>query len=847
MINLYVAGVDQTKRLTAGTLGVTSRLNSRDRATFSLVSLDGTYRPTIGHEVVITDAGTTIAGTSATFSRPSAATIDGLDYTSGTPRYTGGGLLIEEGTINVLTNTDGAAATYTTGGAITNNPGAISNFAQALGYGDNTAIRFAYKTYAHTVGVTYTFSAFVQMDDGLAPVPGAQAAGADFAIVNHSAIVSTSSNCVVTQVSGSLYRVSITRAATGTAVNNGIVKYTQNSARTFKVTGYQLEIKGYLTSYAESGATSFTRSAESLTIPASGFTQGGWTAVATVKRSTTGLAGSANTLWECQIDGSNLWRMRLTAAGVLEAVIISGGTTYSITTTSTIASGIANRIAWSGDGSTALVAVNGTLVASFSYAEPIGTVPASISIGSGVSAVYSEIAINTRALDADALEALTAAAPVNVTSYWSLSSSLTGLDAQRIFGGSIESMREEVVVNQGVGLIYDIDCVSYDALADRRIIARSYESPTQTLSTIVNDIITQDFSGEGIDTANVATGPVIAKTIFNYTHGNTVFDQLAELTGYSWWIDPYKKLYFVDRSTVSAPYTLSTASANFMSVVVEHLRQDYRNRQYIKAGLGLTSARTENLVGDGTRKSFTLAYPVGKVPTSITVGGVSKTIGIREVESGKDWYWQAGSPVINQDAGAAAVGSGTAIAVTYQGQYPILVAAQDDLQVAGRASIEGGSGYYDEIQDEPDISDVDTASDRARALLRRYARINRKIQLRTVTAGLRAGQLATVDITQHGLTGSWLVESVSIRDFNGQRVEYSATLLDGEAVGGWQGFFGALSNQARKLEFRENEVILLLRQATEQVGITDSSSYTTAAPTAPLADVAICGFSELTS
>lgn len=421
------------------------------------------------------------------------------------------------------------------------------------------------------------------------------------------------------------------------------------------------------------------------------------------------------------------------------------------------------------------------------------------------------------------------------------------LSGVKIFGGFIDSMEERLVVNQGTSLEFDVDCVSFDSLTDRRIVARTYESPTQTLGSVVTDIVTNDFAGDSIDVTNVQAGPVIPKVIFNYINAAQVFNQLAEFTGYSWWIDPDKKLYFVDRSTIAAPYTLTTSSANFMSAEVQHLRQDYRNRQYIKAGLGLTASRTENFVGDGTRKSFTLAYPVGAVPTSITVAAVSKTIGIREVDTGKDWYWQAGSEVVSQDNGAAAVGSGTAIAVTYRGQYPILVAAQDDLQVASRASIEGTSGYYDAIEDAADINDVTTASDLGNALLRRYGRINRRLRIRTLTSGLRAGQLATVDITQHGLTGSWLVESVDFRDFNGQSIEFDVTLLDGEALGGWQGFFAALSNQARKLEFRENEVILLLRTASEQVSLTDTSSYTTAAPTAPLVGTAICGFSELTS
>jgi len=843
MINLYLGGVDRTSILAAGSLSVSSRLNSRDQASCELL---GSYRPVIGQPVVITDAGTTISGTSATFTRSSAATLDGVDYIANAPRYQSG-VWVEETTTNRLTNTDGLLATYSTGN-VTQAVTPLTNFSSSVQYGDNSAVRFAYKGYTHAVGVTYTFSVYVQMDDGGVPVPGAQTAAADFTIVNHGGIVSTLTNCVVELVSGTLYRVSITRAATSAAnANNGVVKYTQNSSRGFRVAGYQLELLGYRTSYAESGATAFTRIAEALTIPSTGWASGSWTACLSVTRETPGLPSATNTLWQLQIDANNLYRLQTNANGVLSAVIISGGTTYSYNTGATLAYNTLARIAWTGDGSLARVAVNGVVVAEFGYVEPVGTIPASISIGSGVSGVYRDVAVNTRWLDGDALEALTSGTPRYVTSAWSLDTALTGLDAQRIFGGSIESMREELIVNNGTMLRFDVDCVSYDALADRRIVARSYESPTQTLSTIVTDIITQDFSGDGIDTSNVATGPIIGKVIFNYSHANTVFDQLAELTGFSWWIDAYKKLYFADRATILAPYSLTSASANFRSVNVEHLRQDYRNRQYIKAGLGLTSSRTENFVGDGTRKSFTLAYPVGKVPTSITVGGVPKTIGIREVDSGKDWYWQSGSPVINQDSGAVAVGAGVAIAVQYQGQYPILVAAQDDAQVSTRASVEGGSGYYDEIQDEPDINDTTSASDRANALLRRYARINRKVNLSTVTAGLRAGQLVDVDITQHSLTGSWLVESVSVRDYTGRDVEYSATLLDGEAIGGWQGFFGALSNNARKLEFRENEVILLLRTASEQVTLTDTSSYTTAAPTAPLADFAICGFSELTS
>jgi hypothetical protein len=815
----------------------------------SVTRQTGLFRPVIGQPVWITDAGTTTTGTAATFTRSTAATIDGTDYAINVIRYQGTGALIEVSVTNRFTNTDGLLATYTSSN-VTQAATGFTGFTNAVQFGDNSVQRFAYKTnYSLPSGTLYTQSFYIVMDDGGAPVPGAQTdAGADFSIVSHNGQVSTLTNCVVTLVAGTVYRVSISRTATATSANNGIIKNTFHSARGFKVSGFQLETAGYLSSYAESGATALTRGADTMTFPTTGWTPGAWSFGFTIVKNATLAAVAAMWFIGQTVTPANYIEVRVNTNNTFAIIIANQGGTWQYQLSQTILNGVTNRIALSGDGRTITIALNGVIIQRADYIEPyFATMPTTYRVGGGVNGLYSNVWHNTRTMADDELIAASDGDYSAVTHLWTLDNTLAGTEAQRIFGGSIESMREELLVNQGYHLVFDVDCVSHDALADRRIIARSYESPTQTLSTIVNDIITQDFAGDGIDTTNVATGPAIGKVIFNYSHANTVFDQLAELTGYSWWIDAYKKLYFVDRATITAPYSLTSASANFRSVNVEHLRQDYRNRQYIKAGLGLTSSRTENFVGDGTRKSFTLAYPVGKVPTSITVGGVAKTIGIREVDSGYDWYWQSGSPVINQDSGAVAVGAGVAIAVQYQGQYPILVAAQDDAQVSTRSSVEGGSGYYDEIQDEPDINDTTSASDRANALLRRYARINRKVNLNTVTAGLRAGQLVDVDITQHALTGSWLVESVSVRDYTGRDVEYSATLLDGEAIGGWQGFFGALSNNARKLEFRENEVILLLRTASEQVGLTDSSSYTTAAPTAPLADFAICGFSELTS
>ena len=428
----------------------------------------------------------------------------------------------------------------------------------------------------------------------------------------------------------------------------------------------------------------------------------------------------------------------------------------------------------------------------------------------------------------------------------------------RVFGGTIDAMAEELVTTNGSTLAIDVDCVSYDSLMDRRIIAEAYES--QTLGFIVNDIITKYFASEGLNTANVSTGPTIAKVFFNYQNGAEAFNLLSEVSGYNWWIDANKNLYFQDRGTIVAPFSLTSTSGNFRSVIVESTRTDYRNRQYVRAGVGLTATITETHKGDAIgsplvgKRAFLLSYPAGTEPT-ISVGGVAipvGEIGIREVELNMKWYWQLGSAVVNQapevlGVAQAPVADGVTVQISYRGQYPILVSAQDDVAIAQRIAVEGGTGVYDDIVEDSDISSETSATERAYGLLRRYARIQRRATVTTNATGLRAGQLVTLNITQHGLTGQWLVESVDTMDFNGQSVHYRVVLLDGEALGGWQQFFGAIIRSARKLEYKDNEVILLVRSVNDRTAYVDSQSYTTAAPTAPLVDTALVGFSELTS
>lgn len=411
--------------------------------------------------------------------------------------------------------------------------------------------------------------------------------------------------------------------------------------------------------------------------------------------------------------------------------------------------------------------------------------------------------------------------------------------ATTVFAGTIDDYEEEQLGNSA--LQYNIECVDYNQICDRHTVKEVYTS--QTLRAIVLDIVATEMSTEGINTTNVETGPTIDKWIFNYETVTDAFNTLAELSGMSWWLDYSKNLHFRERASIGAPFALTDSSLNYRHVKIRRNREQYRNRQFIRAGKDLTDSRTESFKGDGTAQAYTLKFPPGTEPT-VTVDGstVAGDVGIRGVESGKDWYWNKYDPIFTQDDGATPLSSTQTLAVTYQGLFPVVVQADNEPEQISRAAVEGGSGLYEMVRDEPNIDDSDAAIQFAGGLLRRYATIPDIIEFETDADGLAAGQLISINVTAHSLAGTYLIESVSTKDV-GMRsnIRYTVTALSGESFGGWIKFFRDLINQGRKFVVQDNEVLIKLKSFSDGVVVSDALVMSSSDGTA-VVGTALCGF-----
>jgi|TARA_Y100000310_G_scaffold150013_2_gene149387 hypothetical protein len=406
------------------------------------------------------------------------------------------------------------------------------------------------------------------------------------------------------------------------------------------------------------------------------------------------------------------------------------------------------------------------------------------------------------------------------------------------FEGIITRIKRRLLIDDTT-FRYFITCGDHTYLFQNRLVNDPYDS--QTLKAIVEDIIDSKFSLEGFDTSNVLTGPTIDKAVFSNIKACEAFDMLADITGYHWYIGTDKQLYFEERTTSTSAFNQTDASNNFLAGSMEYTTdlKRYRNRQLVRAGTDLTASRTETYDANETRR-YGMMFPLGIAPTirvDTGSGFGAATVGIRGLETGKDWYYQKNDHFITQDDGDTPLtitgGYTEQIEVTYQGLFPLSIQAEDVAEMASRASEEGGSGVYENLVNEPDIDETAGATEIADGLLRRYGAEKEIVTYKTDGEGLRAGTLQTIDLADHDIDDTFMIVEVSGQDLKKKDgyIRYTIKAVSGEYVGGWEKMFADLLRGGRKLTIRESEVVSQTKSLSDTLNLGDATfTYPSAAP-----------------
>jgi hypothetical protein len=255
----------------------------------------------------------------------------------------------------------------------------------------------------------------------------------------------------------------------------------------------------------------------------------------------------------------------------------------------------------------------------------------------------------------------------------------------------------------------------------------------------------------------------------------------------------------------------------------------YRNKQYLRGGVDVTALQTENFTGDGEAASFTVAYPIHAVPT-ITVDGVSKTVGLKGIDAGYDWYWTPGEntlqaediPLLNE-----------AVVVNYYGEYPLMVVVSDEEEIDSRASLEGNTGLVEDVAIINSARTVDALAEAGVARLSRYGVIGRQFHFTTHRDGLEPGQILTITHADYGLTGEgFLIESVNLTEIAPGSYAYEVNAVEGPQIGDWTAMFRDMADKAEMVQDRldvgttSGDILVILKTVDDNLHLTEAAFKT---------------------
>jgi hypothetical protein len=247
----------------------------------------------------------------------------------------------------------------------------------------------------------------------------------------------------------------------------------------------------------------------------------------------------------------------------------------------------------------------------------------------------------------------------------------------------------------------------------------------------------------------------------------------------------------------------------------------------------------ESFVADGEQRTFNVGYPIMYAPT-VTLNGITETVGIRGVDSGQRWYWAADGTSITRDSSAYDLSADDVVEVTYIGAVDIMLRRRDEAEITEREAAEGGTGIYDNVYDLSGLYTFSAILDTATDLLRRYGEMGTTITFDTYTTGLEAGQLLTADLPEHDIDTTLLIVRVTMQELVPGTYSWHVEAVDGEAVGGWVQWFREMLGGPTMDRLFENSTDVLavaLPTFTKEWAETDDPNIfaTKVAPSASLA------------
>ncbi len=347
------------------------------------------------------------------------------------------------------------------------------------------------------------------------------------------------------------------------------------------------------------------------------------------------------------------------------------------------------------------------------------------------------------------------------------------VDGDTEFAGTVMKYSESIESDKLIR--YNFTCRDFGQDADRLLIQEQFEN--ETVDYIIDFLVTN--YAPTFTIAGVNCPIVIPSITFDRLTITEALDKLSKRTNYVYYIDYNRGIHFFEKNNEPAPFNLEDDNDTYIQDSLEITRDisQIRNQVYIRGGEVPGVSRSEQFNGDGTKLTFVLGNKFAEKP-SVTVGGVSKTVGIDyvDLEASFDCFWSFKEKYIRFKSGTVPGVGTNNIVVTGIPLFVLVMRVQDPASIAQY-------GVYEFAAQDPTIKTREEAKAYGIAQLEAYANSIVEGSFKTYNPGLRSGQLINVSSVFRGWNEDFLIQKVNFQAINPDNYIYSVQLATLRTMG----------------------------------------------------------------
>lgn len=338
----------------------------------------------------------------------------------------------------------------------------------------------------------------------------------------------------------------------------------------------------------------------------------------------------------------------------------------------------------------------------------------------------------------------------------------------REFGGILQQPEEEE--QNADTMIYHCKCSDYTQWFNRHLVNSTYDqgiTVQQLIADIVSVYVNTTGNSRTFTTKGVQQFPSLPLPImqFVYLPPSQVLSQLAQMTGWGWFIDFYRSINFYQTESFISPLTNNTLDADDLIENPNTLTL----AEWIDFKIGEDSSQLKNVVyitgiyvaqdalysqsftADGQTTVFTLGYQPPNDVSNITVSvnGTYQQIALDLIDGSPGGPSEANTVYVNFSQQTVRFGtapaSGAVVKVTYYPMTQTVVGQSNPQSQAYMAGIDGTDGIYQYNRMDPSLSAElpALAQERAQMTLNKYAFPVVTGSFRSYKSGWRVGQWFT--------------------------------------------------------------------------------------------------------